>query len=195
MTNFSHPQHFLPTFADRKNKIINCLVEIQKDSINKYEIQKETGILKLDRVLFQHTPYPFDYGVIPMTYDADDDLLDVMILHRGEPFHAGSLVEGRVIGMIHFLDTGDIDDKIVVVPNDDYRWRDIGSIDDLSIAQKEEIDFFWNNYKAIQFKMKKKHEHRTVVKAWSGVDVAMKTLDHSIKLYERTYPDNPLFKK
>ncbi len=193
MINYNHPQHTLPTFVNKDEKVINCLVEIHKGSINKYEIQKDTGLLKLDRVMFSNMPYPFDYGVIPQTYDEDNDLLDVMILNMGEPFHENSLVEGRIIGVIKFEDTGEVDDKIVIVPNHDYRWNEVESIDDLSLALKEEINFFWNYYKTIQFKVKGK-DSKTLVKSWGRVNEAVKVIEKSMKLYKEKYSDNPNLK-
>lgn len=191
MTNYNHPQHFLPTFADMEDGVINCLVEIQRGSINKYEIQKDTGFFKLDRVLFQQTPYPFDYGLISQTYDADDDLLDVAVLNDGEPFAQACLVEGRVIGVMYFDDTGETDDKIIVVPNDDYRWKEVKDISDLSKAQIEEMEFFWTHIKDIQFKYKNKPNAKTTVKGWGGRDEAMKVIQHAQEVYKAKYQDNP----
>lgn len=190
MVNYNHPQHLLQTFSDIDNHIINCIVEIQKGSLNKYEIQKDSGILKLDRVMYSNMPYPSDYGLIPQTYDEDDDLLDVMILNDGEPFHSGSLVEGRVIGILHFEDTGEVDDKVLVVPNDDYRYKGISNIGDLSFAQKEVIDFYWNNYKTIQLKVKGK-EGKTEIKSWGNVEDAVKIIEKAMQLYKSKFSDNP----
>lgn len=188
--NFNHPQHSLPTFADKDKKIINCIIEINQGDTNKYEIQKDTGIFKLDRVMFAPMPYPFDYGLIPQTYDHDDDLLDVVIF-SSFPIAKGALVEGRVIGIIHFEDTGEVDDKILVVPADDYRWKHIKSYKDLPLSTIEQVEFYWNNYKEIQFKMKGTPEKKTIIKSWGDVDDAMKVLDADILMYNEKYPDNP----
>ncbi len=187
MTDYNSAQHKLPTWADEG--IINMLVEIPKGSFNKYEIQKDTGFIKLDRVNMQ-PPYPQDYGLIPKTYDEDDDLLDAMCIVT-YPTIPGCLLEGRVIGVCRFEDTGEVDDKIIVVPNDDIRFKHVKSLQDIDISLKEEIEFFWNNYKNIQFKLKGTTDKKTIVKEWGDVDMAIEIIKKAQILYTEKYPDNP----
>lgn len=125
--------HVLPPFVEgsEKDNLINCLVEINPGTINKYEFINETGTLKLDRVGYSSLAYNFAYGAIPCTWDEDDDMLDVVIPMVTEPFVPGSLVELRVIGVIKFIDGGEVDDKIVAVVNDDKRQDHITHMDQL----------------------------------------------------------------
>lgn len=97
-------QHVLSPYADQDNHIINCIVEINPNSINKYEVIVETGHLKLDRVGYSSLSYPIGYGLIPQTRDQDNDMLDVVIANVTEPLIPGSLTELRVIGIMKFDD-------------------------------------------------------------------------------------------
>ena len=109
--------HVLPAFVEEKTGIINSIVEVSAGSINKYEIITESGQLKLDRVGYSSLAYPFTYGAIPQTWDYDGDPLDVEIVNITEPLVPVSLIEARVIGVMKFIDGGEVDDKIIAVLN------------------------------------------------------------------------------
>jgi inorganic pyrophosphatase len=107
--------HVLPAYVNEAEKTINAIVEVSAGTINKYEVITESGQLKLDRVGYSSLSYPFTYGAIPKTWDYDGDPLDVEIVNITEPLIPGSLVEVRVIGVMKFVDGGEVDDKIIGV--------------------------------------------------------------------------------
>ncbi len=181
-----NPLFGLPV-GDDAPKEINMLVETPMGSINKYEFHTKTGLIKLDRVLFEKLPYPIEYGAIPQTWDEDQDLLDVMCLIT-YPTFPGCLISVRPIGVMLFNDSGEKDDKILAVPVDDIRFKHIKSIDDISEHQKDEIAFFFERYKDLQFKYKGQTDKKVVVEGWGGVDQAYKIIAEAQKLFEETFP-------
>jgi inorganic pyrophosphatase len=175
----------LPT-GDDAPKEINMLVETPMGSINKYEFHTATGLLKLDRVLYEKLPYPVEYGAIPQTWDEDNDLLDVMCLVT-YPTFPGCLISVRPIGVMLFNDGGEKDDKILAVPVDDIRFKNIKSIDDLSDHQKDEIAFFFERYKDLQFKYKGQTDKKVVVEGWGGVEKAYEVIKEATELFKTTF--------
>lgn len=165
---------------------VNMLVEIPKGSINKYEYVVETGIIKLDRVLFEQFPYPVEYGLIPQTWDEDEDLLDIMALVT-YPTFSGCLMRVRPIGVMMFMDDGEVDDKILSVPVDDIRFKQIKDIGDLSDHAKDEIAFFFSHYKELQFKYKGKTTSKTEVKGWYDKAKALEIIELARKRYTEKY--------
>jgi len=142
--------HVLPAFADENDAIVNTIVEINAGSINKYELITEAGALKLDRVGYSSLTYPFAYGAIPCTWDEDNDPLDIEIVNVTEPLIPGSLVEARVIGIMKFIDGGEIDDKVIAVINDDKRNAHIKTIEDLGEQFVKETTYYWEHYKDLK---------------------------------------------
>ncbi len=143
-------QHVLPAFADEEKSLVNGLVEINANSINKYEFITETGQLKLDRVGYSSLAYPVAYGLIPQTWDQDNDLLDFIIANVTEPLVPGSLVEARVIGVMKFEDGGERDDKIITVLADDKRMDHINSYKDLGEHWMKESEHYFEYYKHLK---------------------------------------------
>lgn len=143
-------QHVLPSYADEEKGIINGLVEINANSINKYEFITESGQLKLDRVGYSSLAYPVAYGLIPQTWDQDNDLLDFVIANVTEPLVPGSLVEARVIGVMKFEDGGERDDKIITVLADDKRMDHIKSYKDLGEHWAKETEHYFEYYKHLK---------------------------------------------
>ena len=111
----------LNAFTDSSNSIVNTIVELNSNTINKYELITETCHLKLDRVGYSSLAYPFAYGCIPRTWDEDGDPLDVEIVGVTEPLIPGSIVEARIIGVMKFDDGGEVDDNVIAVLADDKR--------------------------------------------------------------------------
>jgi inorganic pyrophosphatase len=142
--------HVLPTFSNEADNVINAIVEVSAGSINKYEIINETGHLKLDRVGYSTLAYPFTYGAIPQTWDHDNDMLDIIIINVTEPLVAGSHVEARIVGAMKFVDTGEIDDKIIAVLADDKRVDHIKSYTDFGEHFQKETKYYFENYKALK---------------------------------------------
>lgn len=180
-----NPLFALP-MGDDAPREINMLVETPMGSINKYEFHTNTGLIKLDRVLFEKLPYPIEYGAIPQTWDEDEDLLDVMCLVT-YPTFPGCLISVRPIGVMLFNDSGEKDDKILAVPVDDIRFKNIKSIDDISQHQKDEIAFFFERYKDLQFKYKGQTDKKVSVEGWGGVDKAYEIIAEAGELFQKTF--------
>ncbi len=139
--------HIVPPYTGAELTVVNAIVEVNSNSINKYEIITETGHLKLDRVGYSSLAYPFTYGAIPRTWDEDGDPLDIVIVNVAEPLIPGSLVEARIIGVMKFVDGGEVDDKIIAVLNDDKRADHIQTIEDLGEYWVKEATYYWEHYK------------------------------------------------
>jgi inorganic pyrophosphatase len=142
--------HVLPAFVDESKAIINGLVEINTNSINKYEFITESGQLKLDRVGYSSLAYPVAYGLVPKTWDQDNDMLDFIIANVTEPLVPGSLLEARVIGVIKFEDGGERDDKIITVLSDDKRMDHINSYQELGEHWQKETEHYFEHYKDLK---------------------------------------------
>ncbi len=173
--------HVLPPFSNEEKGAVNAIIEVSAGSINKYEMITESGQLKLDRVGYSSLSYPFTYGAIPMTWDYDGDPLDVEIVNITEPLVPGSLVEARVIGVMKFVDSGEVDDKIIAVLNDDRRSDHIKTVDDLGDYFKTETKYFWENVKAL------KKAGTGVVETFYGPEEAIKVLKECSEKYQKEY--------
>lgn len=173
--------HVLPTFANQEKGVINGIVEVSAGSINKYELITESGQLKLDRVGYSSLAYPFTYGAIPMTWDHDGDPLDVEIINVTEPLVPGSAVELRVIGIMKFIDGGEVDDKIIAVLSEDKRQDHITHVDQLGEYFIKETKYYWENYKAL------KKPGTGTVEQFHGPDEAMKVIKECQEKYEKEY--------
>lgn len=154
---------------------MNVIVEIPKFSKNKYEIDKETGIIALDRVMHTAQDYPFDYGFVPQTLFDDGDALDVVLLTT-YPLMPGILVKARPVAIMEMIDGGDRDDKVVAVPVDDPRFAEVQDLADLNKHFVKEMAHFFETYKKIQNK-------EVSVGAWHGKDEAQKAFEKSVETY------------
>lgn len=130
---------------------MNVIVEIPKDSHNKYEIDKATGLIKLDRANYSSAAYPFDYGFVPQTLWDDGDALDVVLLTT-YPLNVGVLVAARPVGIMNMVDSGEQDDKVIAVPAEDKRWDDVQDIRDVNKHTLKEIQHFFETYKNLKGK-------------------------------------------
>lgn len=128
-----------------------AVVEIPKGSSCKYELDKQTGLIRLDRVLYTATHYPANYGFIPRTYADDGDPLDVLVLCT-EPLYPLTLVRVYPIGCMRMIDSGKLDDKIIAVPFSDPTYRGVQSIDELPPHIFDEIMHFFMVYKQLENK-------------------------------------------
>jgi inorganic pyrophosphatase len=132
-------------------EVINVIIEIPKGSKNKYEIDKETGLIALDRAMHSAQDYPFDYGFMPQSHWEDGDPLDVVVLTT-YPLAPGILVKVRPIAIFNMIDDGDSDAKIIAVPEKDPRFDDIKDLSDINKHTIKEINHFFTTYKIIQNK-------------------------------------------
>ena len=142
--------HTLPAFVDEGALKVNTIVELNSNTINKYELITETGHLKLDRVGYSSLAYPFAYGCIPRTWDEDGDPLDIEIVGVTEPLVPGSVVEARIIGIMTFDDGGEVDDKVIAVIADDKRLDHIISFEMLGEHWIKETTYYWEHYKDLK---------------------------------------------
>lgn len=133
-----------------KNEM-NVIIEIPRNSRNKYEIDKETGLIKLDRVIHTAQVYPFDYGFVPQTLWDDGDALDVVLLTT-EPLAPGILVHARPVAILPMVDGGEADEKVIAVPADDPRFKEVQDLKDLNPHTLKEIAHFFQTYKQLQNK-------------------------------------------
>jgi len=129
--------------------IVEATIEIPKNTRNKYEIDKKTGKIKLDRVLYSSLFYPGEYGFINNTLANDGDPLDILVL-ADNPTFPGCIVDARVIGYLDVIDNGDGDQKVIAVLDKDPRSSQINEINDLHEHQLIEIKDFFQNYKNLQ---------------------------------------------
>ena len=157
----------------------NVIIEIPKWSKNKYEVDKKTGLIKLDRAMKTAQDYPFDYGFAPRTYWEDNDPLDVVVLTT-YPLSPGILVEVRPIGVMHMIDDGEGDDKIIAVPKNDPRWEKVNDISDLNEHTPKEIQHFFETYKQIENKP-------VEISGFEGNEVAKEAVKKGIALYEEKF--------
>lgn len=130
---------------------LNIFIEIPKGSSNKYELDKESGKIMLDRALYSSVYWPFEYGFIENTLSEDGDPLDAVVLVN-EPTFPGCVIPSKIIGMLNMEDESGIDYKIIAVPDDkiDPRFKHINSVDDLTEHQKKEIQEFFEIYKRLE---------------------------------------------
>lgn len=139
------------TLGDNVPNEINVIIEIPRGSANKYEIDKETGLIKLDRANYSSAPYPFDYGFAPQTLWDDGDALDVLVLSTF-PLYPGILVTVRPVAVMEMTDSGESDYKVIAVPVDDKRWDDVQDLADLNKHSLKEFQHFFETYKQLKGK-------------------------------------------
>lgn len=170
--------HDVP-LGDNVPNTFHTIIEIPRGSANKYEVDKETGLIKLDRVLYGSQFYPFDYGFAPQTYWHDNDPLDVMVMTT-YPLLPGLLLEVRPVGVLTMIDGGDSDDKVIAVPSEDPRYNHIQDLKDIGEHRLKEIENFFNSYKVLQGK-------EVVCKGYRGREEAIKTVEESVRLYKEKF--------
>ena len=175
-----NPWHDLSTGKDAP-EIVSGIIEIPKASRAKYELDKESGMLKLDRVLYSSMYYPANYGFIPQTYCDDKDPLDILIVSQIDVVPL-CIVPAKVIGVMRMLDGGEADDKIIAVAAGDPSVNHINDISELPKHFISEIRNFFEDYKKL--------ENKTVhVEEFENAEIAMRILQKAIEDY------NAIFRK
>ncbi|ESR56460.1 hypothetical protein WN944_016306 [Citrus x changshan-huyou] len=170
----AHPWHDLE-IGPGAPQVVNIVVEITKGSKVKYELDKKTGLIKVDRVLYSSVVYPHNYGFIPRTLCEDNDPLDVMILMQ-EPVIPGSYLRARAIGLMPMIDQGEKDDKIIAVCADDPEYKHYTDIKQLPPHRLMEIRRFFEDYK--------KNENKEVaVNEFLPPQTAFDAIQYSMDLY------------
>jgi inorganic pyrophosphatase len=158
---------------------VTAVIEIPFGSRNKYELDKATGLMKLDRVLYSSVHYPGDYGFIPRTLHEDGDPLDVLVLVKQQTF-TGCMIEVRPLGLLRMLDRGEADDKVLSIPLHDPAYEEYFDISDIPQHSLKEVQHFFATYKDLEGK-------RVQVLGWEKSDVAMQVINESIARYTETY--------
>jgi inorganic pyrophosphatase len=166
--------------GDDVPKVVNVIIEIPKGSKNKYEIDKETGLIKLDRAMKTSQDYPFDYGFVPQTLWDDGDALDVVLLTT-YPLAPGILVEARPVGIMTMIDGGESDDKMIAVPASDPRFDGVTSLKDVNPYTLKEMRHFFETYKTIDGK-------KVEIKGFHEREEAEAAIIRSQALYQEKFP-------
>ena len=159
--------------------MVTGIIEIPKGSKGKYELDKKTGMLILDRVLFSAVHYPANYGFIPRTFCEDNDPLDILIISQID-IPSMTLVKAKVIGVMRMVDGGEADDKIIAVAADDQSVNYIENISELPPHLMKETHRFFEDYKKLENKEVK-------VENFLGKEDAKKIIIDSIELYDKTF--------
>lgn len=145
-----HPWHDVD-IGEKAPSIVNAIIEIPKFSKTKFEMDKNSGLLKVDRVLYSSVHYPANYGFIPKTFCDDNDPLDILVLGQAEVFPL-SIMRARPVGYLRMIDQGEADDKIIAVHADDPEMTEVHSIEDLAPHTLKEIQNFFEIYKNLENK-------------------------------------------
>ena len=154
--------------GDKAPGRVNAVIEIPRDSVNKYEYDKKLHVFRLDRTLFSPVHYPGDYGFLPSTLGQDGDPLHVLVLVEAPSF-SGCLIEVRPIGVLQMVDQGKKDEKILAVAESDPMYRQIHDSSQVLAHQLREIEHFFSIYKYLEDK-------RTEIAGWGDADEARKII-------------------
>lgn len=163
----------------KENDVFDAIIEIPAGSKGKYELDKESGLLRLDRVLYTPMVYPANYGFYPKTYCDDNDPLDVLVLSQ-ENIYPRCIVSSRIVGVMKMIDGGEEDYKVIAVCSDDKSVAHINDITDIPEYLLNEIEVFFKDYKKLQKK-------EVQVDGYENKEFALKVMSDSIKLYNETF--------
>src|SRR6478736_7783771 len=169
-----HPWHEV-RIGDNPPEYVNGIIEIPKGSRAKYEIDKESGLIKLDRVIYASMYYPLNYGFIPQTLGEDHDPLDIVVITQVSVV-PNCLIPSKVIGVMRMIDRGEGDDKIIAVAMQDASVSHINDVSELPEYFKVELKHFFENYKTLENK-------KVIVDDFQSKDQAMRIIEESIKAY------------
>ncbi len=145
-----HPWHEVE-LGDQIPEYVNAIIEVPKGSKVKYELDKKSGLIKVDRVLFSSVHYPANYGFIPQSYCEDHDPLDILVLGQ-DPVVPLVIVRAKPIGVMKMVDQGEADDKIIAVHADDPEYSHYRSIDELPAHRLTQVKRFFEDYKVLEKK-------------------------------------------
>jgi len=173
-----HPWHDV-YYGEQAPQIVTALIEIPKGSKGKYEVDKPSGLIKLDRVLYSSVHYPANYGFIPKTYAGDNDPLDILVISQIE-LPQLCLVDAKVIGVMRMIDKDEVDDKIIAVAQNDIAVNHINSIEELPPHTMIEIRRFFQDYKILE-------NRKIEVEESYGKEKAYEIIMESIEGYKQKF--------
>lgn len=171
-----HPWHDV-SLGPESPATVAAVIEIPKGSKVKYELDKPSGLIRVDRVLFSSVHYPANYGFVPQTYCGDQDPLDILVLGQEEVVPL-AIMRARIIGVMRMSDQGESDDKLIAVHADDPEYASYHSIADLPPHRMMEVRRFFEDYKALENK-------KVVVQNFLDRDDAVRVLKAAIELYAK----------
>jgi inorganic pyrophosphatase len=174
-----HPWHEVST-GDNPPEYVNGIIEIPKGSRAKYEIDKDSGLIKLDRVIYASMYYPLNYGFIPQTLGEDHDPLDIVVITQVSVV-PNCLIPSKVIGVMRMIDRGEGDDKIIAVAMQDASVSHINDVSELPEYFKVELKHFFENYKVLEDKV-------VVVDEFQSKERAQEIISTSIESYKKHFP-------
>ena len=174
-----HPWHEV-SIGKRVPEVVNGIIEIPKNHRAKYELDKESGMLKLDRVLYSSINYPANYGFIPKTYCDDGDPLDILVMSQIEIVPM-CIVEAKVIGVMSMIDGDEQDDKIIAVAENDMSVNHYNDISELPEHHIRELRSFFEDYKKLE------HSPDVIVEHFKGKEEAKEVIQRSIEDYIKKY--------
>jgi inorganic pyrophosphatase len=178
MDRVQHPWHGA-SYGDKVPEIVTAVIEIPEGSKTKYEVDKRTGLLKLDRVVYSSFHYPVNYGFIPRTLGLDGDPLDILVL-CSQSIQPLCLVQATVIGNMQMIDSGEEDDKIIAVATDDPSVNHIVSIDELPRHFISVLRNYFEQYKVLENK-------QVVIEDFQDKSTAYRIINESIELYKQKF--------
>lgn len=178
MITIKHPWHGAD-YGDKAPEIVQAVIEIPQGSRNKYEVDKDTGLLKLDRIIFSSFIYPVNYGFIPQTLGEDGDPLDILVI-CSQPIHPLCLVEAAIIGNMQMIDQGDRDDKILAVAKNDPSVNNIQNVEELPDHFFQQLRHFFEQYKVLENK-------KVEIDQFQSKEAALQVIREAIDLYQERY--------
>ncbi len=181
MLTVLHPWHGA-SYGSKAPEQVQALIEIPQGSRSKYEIDKETGLLRLDRIIFSSFIYPVNYGFIPQTLGQDGDPLDILVI-CSQPIQPLCLVEATVIGNMQMIDQGQMDDKIIAVASNDPTVKHIKDIDELPEHFFNELKHYFEEYKVLENKV-------VEIDNFQNKTEAFRIIQDAINFYKETYRDS-----
>jgi inorganic pyrophosphatase len=161
--------------------VVNAIVEIPKGRRSKFEVDKETGLIRLDRYLYSSSHYPGDYGFIPQTLAEDGDALDILVMVN-EPTFSGCLIQARVVGIFRMKDRGFNDFKVLGVPNTDPLFAEYTDLNNVAGHYLREVEHFFATYKQLE-------GVHTEPQGWDGAAAAISEVRSSIERHMRAVTD------